>query len=704
MTQEAHRIGQLRKELDRHNRLYYVEAKPEISDAEFDRLLAELIELEGKHPELFSPDSPSQRVGGAPIDGFVTVPHARPMMSIDNTYSKEDLLAWYKRVVDLAGVDLAGEDAPKEGLFAEGPAALQMTCEPKVDGVAVNLRYENGRLALAATRGDGQKGDDITHNVKTIRGIPLTLNAEAQWPVPKVLEVRGEIFQLNKHFEALNKQREADGEEMFANPRNSTAGTLKLLDSKVVASRKLQFYAHGMGEVVPADFTSFLDFLKKIAAWGIPTNALTEARNGGPEDVWTFIGAFEKTRETLPYNTDGVVVKIDSFALREKLGVTAKAPRWCIAYKYAAEQAATKLNDITWQVGKTGAVTPVAELEPVLLAGTTVKRAGLHNIDEVRRKDVRKGDMVIIEKAGEIIPQVVRVVLDGVDESKRNPPTEPPTACPVCGAAVVREEGEAALRCVSATCPAQVCERIIHFASRKQMNIDTMGEKIVYLLHAKGLLNSVPDIYRLHEKKDVLATFEGFGERKIQKLMDAIEASKTQGLERVLSGLAMRHVGDRVAQTLSKQFRDIDRLSAASVADLQNFEIAGKKAGIGPEIAESVNGFLNSEAGKKLVAELKELGVSLASTQPEPSAAPAASANNAFAGKTIVITGTLAGYEREELKKRLEALGARVSGSVSSKTHFLIAGAEAGSKLSKAQELGVPVWDEAKLNEELGKA
>ncbi len=698
MTQEAQRIAQLRKELDRHNRLYYVEARPEVTDAEFDRLLAELIELEGKHPELFSPDSPSQRVGGAPIEGFVTVPHARPMMSIDNTYNKEDLHAWYKRVVELAG-----EDAPAEGLFAEGLKALDMTCEPKVDGVAVNLRYENGRLALAATRGDGQKGDDITHNVKTIRGIPLTLNTETPWPVPQVLEVRGEIFQLNKHFEALNKQREAEGEEMFANPRNSTAGTLKLLDSKVVASRKLQFYAHGMGEMVPADFVSFLDFLKKIAAWGIPTNALTEPRNGGPEDVWKFIEAFEKTRQTLGYNTDGVVVKVDNFALRQKMGATAKAPRWCIAYKYASEQAQTRLNDITWQVGKTGAVTPVAELEPVELAGTTVKRAGLHNIDEVRRKDVRKGDLVIIEKAGEIIPQVVRVVLEGVDETRRTPPTEPPTACPVCGAAVVREEGEAALRCVSATCPAQVCERIIHFASRKQMNIDTMGEKVVYLMHAKGFLNSVPDIYRLHEKEEVIRTFEGFGERKVQKLMDAIEASKTQGLERVLSGLAIRHVGDRVAQTLAKQFRDIDRLSAASVADLQNFEIGGKKAGIGPEIAESVHTFLNTEPGKTLVADLKALGVSLASTQPEPSAAPVASTNNAFAGKTIVITGTLVGYQRDELKARLEALGGRVSGSVSSKTHFLIAGAEAGSKLAKAQELNVPVWDEAKLNEELAK-
>jgi DNA ligase (NAD+) len=698
MTQDAKRIGVLRTELDRHNRLYYTEAKPEISDAEFDRLLAELIALEAKHPELFSPDSPSQRVGGAPIEGFVTVPHARPMMSIDNTYNKEDLFAWYKRVLDLAG-----DDAPKAGLFDDATVKLEMTCEPKVDGVAVNLRYEKGRLVLAATRGDGQKGDDITHNVKTIRGIPLVLNGDAPWPAPEVLEVRGEIFQLNKHFEALNKQREAEGEEPFANPRNSTAGTLKLLDSKVVAARKLQFYAHGMGEVVPADFVSFLDFLKKIAAWDIPTNKLTEARTGGPEDVWEYIANFEKTRQTLPYNTDGVVVKVDRFAIREKLGVTAKAPRWCIAYKYAAEQAQTRLNDITWQVGKTGAVTPVAELEPVLLAGTTVKRAGLHNIDEVRRKDVRKGDMVIIEKAGEIIPQVVRVVLEGVDEAKRAPATEPPAVCPVCGAQVVREEGEAALRCVSTTCPAQVCERIIHFASRKQMNIDTMGEKVVYLLHAKGFLKSVPDVYRLHEKQEVLRTFEGFGERKVQKLMDAIQASKMQGLERVLSGLAIRHVGDRVAQVLGRQFRDIDRLSGASVADLQNFEIAGKKAGIGPEIAESVHSFLNSESGKKLVSELKELGVSLASTQPEPSAAPVASENNAFAGKTIVITGTLAGYEREELKKRLEGLGARVSGSVSSKTHFLIAGAEAGSKLTKAQELNVPVWDEAKLNEELAK-
>ncbi len=671
MKDVRQRIEELRREIERHNRLYYIEAKPEISDREYDRLYQELVELEAAHPELVTPDSPTQRVGGAPIPGFQSVEHTVPMLSIDNTYNQNDLNAWFNRV--------------EKGL---GGSAVCYVAEPKIDGVAVSLRYEKGRLALAATRGDGRRGDDITHNVRTIHAIPLVLREPEGGPaVPEVLEVRGEIFMPDAEFARINELRHKAGEELFANPRNATAGTLKQLDPRIVAKRRLSFYAHGAGELSPNPFRSYHAYLEALKAWNIPVNprvAICRTR----EEVWKYIEEFAELRAKVGYGVDGVVVKVDDFEQREQLGYTSKSPRWCIAYKYAAEQAPTRLHTIWWSVGKGGTVTPVAELEPVQLSGTTVRRAGLHNIDEIRRKDIREGDIVIVEKAGEIIPQVVGVVTE--ERPANSKPTEPPTHCPSCNEPLVREEGEAAIRCVNPGCPAQVRERLIWFAGRDQMDIEGLGDKIVHQLVDAGLLQTFGDIYRLHEHRDKMLQLERMGEKKVDNLLAGIEASKQRGLARVLAGLGIRHVGARAATLLAQAFGSIDALAAASVD-----EIAAVPE-IGPITAASVHQFLTGETGRKVIADLKAAGVDL--TAPRK-AAPVA--DSPFAGKTIVLTGTLASFDRKTLSDKLESLGAKVSGSVSKKTDLVIVGESAGSKLDKARELGIETWDEAKLLEAL---
>lgn len=718
----AAQAAELRQVIDRHNRLYYVEAKPEISDFEFDRLLKELQELEAKYPGLVTPDSPTQRVGGQPIEGFRTVEHLQPMMSIDNTYNQGELLSWHERVrkglnlqesTDSREPAVAGK-ASREDLLAAAEretASNQVTyiVEPKVDGVAVNLRYEEGKLVLASSRGDGRRGDDITHNVRTIAGIPLSLHREAGGPaVPKQIEIRGEIYFPYKEFERVNQERAQAGEELFANPRNAAAGTLKQLDPRIAASRKLRFVTYGRGACEPMVFGSHHEFIQAAKVWGLPTNPLACVCHS-IEEVWKCIEEFHTQRMTLPYGTDGLVVKVDRYDQQQQLGVTSKSPRWCIAYKYAAEQATTKLNGITWQVGKGGALTPVAELQPVLLAGTTVKRASLHNIDEIQRKDVRVGDAVIIEKAGEIIPQVVQVVVDQrASAPERSAPTTAPTHCPSCGKEVVRDPEEAAIRCVNPDCPAQLVERLVWFCARAQMDIEGLGDKVVQQLVDAGLVKSFGGLYRLHSKREQLLALERMGEKKAENILAGIDASKSRGLARVLSGLGVRHVGNRVSQLLAEQFGSIDDLAAADIkaidlalssGDLDEKRAKLAKANYVPgEIARSVFEFVRSDAGRAVIDELREVGVNLTAPRKRADESTSGGASaSAFAGKSVVLTGSLQSFDRLTLTRKLEALGAKVSSSVSKKTHLVIAGDEAGSKLDKARELGVTVWDEAEL-------
>ncbi|MBI1337069.1 MAG: NAD-dependent DNA ligase LigA [Phycisphaera sp.] len=696
-TPDAKRIDDLRTQLNRHNRLYYVDAKPEISDAEYDRLLKELEALEVQHPELITPDSPTQRVGGNPIEGFVTIEHTQPMMSIDNTYDKTELAAWVARVEKGLAEGGAGDLYEKAG--------VRYVVEPKIDGVAVSLRYEKGQLALALTRGDGRKGDDITHNARTIRAIPLQLD-QSRTPPPEVLEVRGEIFMPHKAFERLNAQRERDGEELFKNPRNATAGTLKQLDPRKVQNRGLMFITHGRGMIEPDEFDTYSDALRAFHGWGLPTNPLTRTLDS-LEQVWALIEKFDSQRADLPYAVDGVVIKVDRYDQQRELGTTAKSPRWCIAYKYAAQQATTKLLKVDWQIGKTGKLTPRATMEPVFLAGTTVQHASLHNADEIARKDIRVGDTVVIEKAGEIIPQVVSVVTSRRPRDAQ--PIEAPRDCPSCGKPVEREEGEVDWRCVNPECPDQLVERLIHFAGRNQMDIEGLGEQSVIQLHDAGLLHNFGDIYRLKDHRDEIHKLDRMGEKKVDNLLEGVEASKSRGLARVLAGLGIRHVGNRIAQMLASGFESVDDLVRASPREIElalatgDKEIKQKqveKENFEPgEVTRSIHRFLHSDAGKYVVHELRIAGVDLSTNQRRK---PAVDIDSPFAGKTVVLTGSLESFDRNALTEKLTELGAKVTGSVSKKTDLVIAGSEAGSKLDKARELNIEVWDEQRLLKALG--
>ncbi len=676
------KIRDLCEQIRKHNRLYYVEAAPQISDQQYDDLLKELEQLEQEHPDLITPDSPTQRVGGEPIEGFETKPHTRRMYSIDNTYDREELMAWYRRTQS----SLAKQAS--DSLF-DSSADLACFVEPKIDGVAVSLRYEEGQLVQALSRGDGEKGDDITQNVRTIEAIPLRLHGEDD--LPRVLEVRGEIYMPDDEFVRINQQREAEGQALFANPRNSTAGTLKQKDPREVAKRKLRFFAHGRGEVDPQVANTQHEWNDKLRKFGLPTNPHSHVCQTSDE-LWQAVESFAQLRGELTYQTDGLVVKVNDFELQEQLGYTSKSPRWCIAYKYAAEQAETVLNDITWQVGKGGQVTPVAELEPVFVAGTTVKRASLHNMDEIERKDVRAGDHVIIEKAGEIIPQLVQVQLE--KRSKSSQPTQAPTGCPSCGEKLIRLDDEVALRCVNPDCPAQMLERMIWFAARDQMDIEGLGEKSIRQIADAGLLKSIGDIYRLQEKRDALLQLERMGEKKVDNLLEGIEASKQRGLSRVLAGLGIRFVGSSASRKLAQHFGNIDKLMNANEEELAELE------DIGPATAESVRAFFESESGQRIIEELRDAGVQL--DQPENASSAADTSNSPFAGKTIVITGSFDHYDRKKLTERLQNMGAKVTGSVSKNTDLLIVGEKAGSKLDKAQQLGVETCDEEELKALLG--
>jgi len=717
MPSDAKRIAELRRLIDRHNRLYYTDASPEVSDQDFDALLRELIDLEDKHPDLVTPDSPTQRVGGEPIEGFQTVAHAQRMMSIDNTYSRDELQAWYDRTLKGIG---------------DTESTIHLTLEPKIDGVAVSLRYEQGQLVQALSRGDGKRGDDITHNVRTIRVIPLTLNTEDGSP-PQVLEVRGEIFMPDAEFQRINENREAQDLDRFANPRNATAGTLKSLDPATAAERRLMFYAHGRGELAPNNFKTHHEFLAALRAFDLPTNEHTQTIDSF-DQAWQFIESFQDTRNNLGYATDGVVIKIDDHTLQEQLGATSKAPRWCIAYKYAAEQATTTLLNVEWQVGKTGKLTPRATMEAVFLAGTTVQHATLHNYGEVHRKDIRIGDTVIIEKAGEIIPQVIRV--DADQRKGKEKKITPPKKCPICKSDIAidydtkrlndierfearceaakkkaEKEGttpqlpdkpdplgpadESARYCTNPECPAQFREKLIWFVGRNQMDIDGLGEKAIHQLADEGLLTTFGDVYNLHTQRDKLLELDRMGEKKVENLLAGIEASKSQGLARVLAGLGIRQIGASASTALAQHFGDIDTLTIADPESIAQVE------DIGPITAQSIHDFLNNPAGQHLSQELKDAGVKLTE---EKVTAPTTddSGNNPFAGKTIVITGTFVAFDRNDLKSRLTKLGAKVTGSVSKNTDLLLAGEKAGSKLSKAEQLGVEVWDEARVADGLG--
>ena len=710
---EPARIAELRDLLTRANRAYYVDADPIMSDTEFDRLLDELATLEERHPELADPASPTVRVGGEPIEGFVTRKHAVPMMSIDNTYNEAEVRAWVDRVAKT----LKGK--------AE---ADRFVCDPKVDGVAVSLRYEKGELAYALTRGDGTSGDDVTHAVRTVRAIPLRLDA-AKKKLPDVLEIRGELFIPLSQFARINRERAEAGEAPLMNPRNATAGTIKMLDPTVAADRKLGFVAHGRGEVDDGFADSFTEFLGKIKAMGVAVSPMATAAKDA-DAVLAAIEKFNADRHDLDYLTDGMVVRVNRFEHQETLGYTSKSPRWAIAYKYAAERATTVMLGVEHQVGKTGKITPRATMEPVLLAGTTVRHATLHNYGQIAQKDIRIGDTVEIEKAGEIIPYVLGVVESA--RSKDSTKIKPPASCPACGGVVEVEPADAqndpkletTRRCVNPECPAQVREKLVWFVGRRQMDIDGLGEKTIDLIRESEAipLEHFADIFTLAEHEDALKELEGLGEKSVKLMLEGIENAKGRGMARVLAGLGIRHVGESTAKALARVFPSIDALLEApvwqlmptalnSMSQAERERLTGSpdkldnppETGLGALTAPVVHEYLHSKAARDTFDRLRAVGVDLASADyVHPAQREAiASADNPFAGRTFVMTGSLERFERGELKDILEGLGAKVSGSVSKNTNVVVAGEKAGSKLDKARDLGVEIWDEARLLTEL---
>jgi DNA ligase (NAD+) len=679
----AERVEQLRTEIWHHDHLYYVQAAPEISDLEYDRLLEELRSLEEQHPELRSDDSPTQRIGDQPVDHLEQVEHVVPMLSIDNTYSLDELKAYFERT--------------KKTLPDQ---SIDWVMEYKIDGVAASVRYESGMLKLALTRGNGTVGDDITHNMRTVRDLPLRLTGDH---IPELLEVRGEVYMTNADLADLNERQVAAGAEPFKNTRNVTAGTIRLLDPSVAAERKLRFFCHGVGVQQGLRASNHMEFLEEVASYGIPMTP--DVKRYKTADA--ALEAVERLQESMPdldFEVDGIVFKVNQFRQRDQLGVRSKSPRWVIAYKFERYEATTKLNDITVQVGKTGTVTPVAHLEPVDIADTTVSRASLHNADEIERLDVRIGDKVVVEKAGKIIPKVVRV-----EKHERQGELEKfefPKRCPECDSKLERDDGGVYIRCPNPQCPAQLKQRLIYFGSRPGMDIDGLGEEVVDLLLKHELVHGYADLYRL--TADQVATLDWlkprkgkdgkmidvkFGERNAQNLIDGIEESRTRGLARVLASVSIRHVGPRVASLITNKFNTLDKLHGASVEDLAGIHEIGQR------IAESLHGFLHSDHGQRTMNELREVGVELSDPEPDQS-----SGELPLEGKTIVATGTLEHYTRDEIKRTIEDLGGRASSSVSKKTDFVVAGENAGSKLSKAQELGVEVLSETEFRRRIGAA
>jgi len=671
----AARAEELRDEIERHARLYYVEDRPAITDAEYDALLRELIALEGAHPELLTPDSPTQRVGGTPVGDLPSVRHEIPLLSLENAYTPEELAAWVTRVVERLG------------------RTPPLVCELKIDGLSVSLVYEGGVLARAATRGDGTTGEDVTPNVRTIHAIPLNLRAadavrkiSSKVKIPAVLEVRGEVYFPKKSFAALNAAREEAGLPLFANPRNAAAGSLRLLDARITAQRKLSAFLYSIarweGEGAPA---SQSEGLSTLEGFSFPVNS-HRAVVSDVEGVVAFLDTWRTKRHDLPFETDGVVVKVDALADQKRLGQTAKFPRWAIAYKYPPEEATTTVTGIVVQVGRTGVLTPVAEFTPVLLAGTVVRRATLHNHEDLARKDVRVGDAVAVEKAGDVIPQVTRVLLEKRPRGAQ--PFAMPARCPACGEKVARQEGEVAVRCVNPSCPAQAAERLRHFVSRRAMDVEGLGDERIDQLLGAGLLEDVASLYALTVEQ--FAPLERWGEKSAANAIAEIERSKDAGLARLLFGLGIRQVGEKTAKLLARRFLSMEALGAADENALTSV------SEIGPETARGILDWFARPPNRALLSKLRAAGIRMTER------AASSAAGGILFGGVFVLTGTLLRRSREEATAAIESAGGKVSGSVSKKTTAVIAGEEPGSKLDKAKSLGVAVWTEDDLDRALG--
>jgi len=663
-------LDSLREKIRHHEYRYYVLDDPEISDAEFDRLMNELKQLEAERPELITPDSPTQRVGGKPREGFVKVPHSVPMLSLDNAYSEDELRSWERRVHELSG-----------------RKDIEYVCELKLDGMSLALRYEGGKLARGITRGDGSTGEDVTSNVRTVRSVPLSVPSDKlkKAGIPADFEVRGEMLMPLESFRKMNEEREKHGLSLFANPRNATAGTVRQLEPSITAQRRLDFFAYILiANSVPGDArptSAQWDTLNALDSAGFKVNP-RRALASNFDEVWNFIGEWEEKRESLPYEIDGVVIKVNSTAMQRQLGFTGKAPRWAIAFKYAARGGITQIEDILIQVGRTGKLTPVAALKPVPIGGTTVSRATLHNMDEIERLGVKIGDWVEVERGGDVIPKVTKVI-DDKDHPRGRKLFHMPEKCPVCGGHVVRAEGEADHRCVNQKCPAKLRESILHFASRGVMNIDGMGDALVNQLTDRKIVKDVADIYQL-TKADLLK-LERMGEKSAENVLREIQNSKKLPLERVIYGLGIRFVGERTAQFLAEHFGEMSAIEKAGEEELQQVEE------VGPRIAKSIVEFFAEPKNRELVEELRAAGLTMRGKKKER--------GTKLAGKTFVLTGTLPTYSRDEARKMIEDAGGKVTGSVSKKTDYVVAGADAGSKLDKAKELGVTVIDEEAMRE-----
>ena len=655
------KIEKLREAIRYHNYRYYVLNDPEVTDAEYDRLMRELEELERAHPELIIPDSPTQRVGAEPLEEFETVEHTIAMLSLANALNEDEVRDFDKRVKR----------------FLNTTQDIEYVAELKFDGVAVELVYQNRNLVLGSTRGDGVVGENITQNLRTIRAIPFVLHKGDGLPAPERLEVRGEVIMHNTDFKKLNAEREKAGEPSFANPRNAAAGSLRQLDSRITATRPLDIFFYGIGEVRGVTFTTHWEVLRSIHQWGLKTNTY---RRLCPhiEEAIEFYREMEEKRDTFPYEIDGVVLKVNRFELQESLGTIARSPRWAIACKFKPRQESTKVLDILLQVGRTGALTPVAILKPVSLSGVTISRATLHNEDELRRKDVRVGDTVMVERAGDVIPEVVKVITSKRDGTQKK--FLFPDRCPVCGAKVVRLEGEAIHRCIGLTCPAKLKELIKHFAFKRAMDINGLGDKIVAQLVDEGLVKDPADLYSLHLEQ--LAALERLAEKSGQNLIDAISQSKKRGLARLIYALGIRHVGEHLAQVLAKHFPSIERLSQATEAELMNIPE------IGPQVAASIVSFFKEKGNLRVIKRLRAAGVKMKEVA-ERVVAP-----SRIAGQSFVFTGELQHFTRDEAERLVESLGGRASSSVSKKTDYVVIGENPGSKLDKAKELGIKIITE----------
>lgn len=656
----AKEIEALRKEIEYHNYLYYVKDSPIITDAEYDRLFRRLLELEEQFPDLVTPDSPSQRVGAPPAEEFKPIPHRTPMLSLQNAMDEGEMRDFEMRIKRFLG-----RDEP-----------IEYVVEPKFDGLSAELVYEDGVLVVGSTRGDGYTGEDVTNNLKTIRSIPLRLREDVR-PAPRLIEVRGEVIMPVAKFEELNREREAKGEPTFANPRNAAAGSVRQLDPSVTAARPLEFYAYAIGTLVGLEVATQWELLAILRDFGFKVSDLAR-KTTGVDSVIEEYRRMLAMRDELPFEVDGTVVKVNSFAIQRELGEVSRSPRWAIAFKFPPRREVTKIEQIIVQVGRTGVLTPVAVLTPVKVGGVTVKRATLHNEDEIARKGVMEGDYVYVQRAGDVIPEVVDVIKERRNGTQR--PFSMPDRCPVCGGPVVREEGEAARRCISASCPAQLREHIIHFASKRAMDIEHLGEKLADQLVEKGLVKDVADIYYL--RFDQITALERMAEKSARNLLEAIERSKTRPLARVIFALGIRHVGEALARDLAVHFGSIDALMQATLEDLARVE------GVGPVVAHSIRDFFDNPANREVIRRLRDAGVRMEHEAAKSQADPR------FVGKTFVFTGTLASMTREKAQALVQQRGGKTSSSVSRKTDYVVAGAEAGSKLAKARDLGVRILSE----------